>query len=308
MRYIDLHCDTVTACFKSGRDIFNNDLQLDVARLERSGCAAQCFAIFTDGDGAAETFSGSLDYFLRAAKSRPDFVQIGSPENLRNCVKSGIVGGVLTVESLSFLRGDIEKIPSLAAAGVKICSLVWNNENELAAPNMVGRGGNPDLTARCEKPLTPLGREAVRLLDENKITVDISHLSDGGAREILKGRRIPTIATHSNCAAVCPVSRNLTDDIIRLVADCGGVIGVNFCRKFLGEGDAFSLVAAHAEHILKVGGEGALAFGSDFDGIPECEGLESCEKMPALLEYLTGRLGFHAAEAMAYKNALRVLG
>lgn len=307
MNYIDLHCDTVTACADTGRDIFKNDLQIDISRLNRSGCAAQCFAIFTDGEGAAEKFSTGLDYFLRAARKCADFVQVESGKDLQNCVKKDIVGGILTVESLSFLGGDVEKINALAAEGVKICSLVWNNENELAVPNLIFRGGYPAFEERCEKGLTALGRAAVELLDENKIIVDISHLSDGGAREILKMRKIPTVATHSNCASVCPVSRNLTDELIKMVADCGGVVGLNFCRDFLGDGDPFELIAMHAEHLIKVGGVGVLALGSDFDGIPAYEELHGCEKMPALLQYLEKRIGFEACEALAYKNALRAL-
>ena len=75
-------------------------------------------------------------------------------------------------------------------------------------------------------------------MDSLKIIVDISHLSDGGADEILEGRKIPLVASHSNARAVCGNPRNLTDEQIKKIADCGGVIGINFYKKFLGEGGA----------------------------------------------------------------------
>ena len=307
MKYIDLHCDTLTECVKRDKNIFENDLHIDIKRLKKSGAAAQCFAVFSEGDGAEELYNLSRNYFLNATSKSVDFVAADSAEKIENCVKSGIVGGVFCVESLSFLKGRVEKISELKRAGVKICSLVWNYKNELATPNLRFSGGVPNLKSRSDEPLTERGVKAVELMDECGIIPDISHLSDGGARQILKGRKMPAVATHSNAAEVLNVSRNLTDELIRLIADCGGVIGLNFCRAFLGEGDSFERVLAHARHVEKIGGSGVLALGSDFDGIPTIEGLEGCQKMPALLEYLTKNLGSSVTESLAYKNALRVL-
>ncbi len=152
-----------------------------------------------------------------------------------------------------------------------------------------------------------MGRAAVEELDRLKIIIDISHLSDGGADEILRGRKIPIVASHSNACAVCGVSRNLTDGQIKAVADCGGVIGINFCADFLGEEDAFSAVMRNIKHIIKVGGEDSVAIGSDFDGIPTTENLEDCTRMPALFEFLErSALSPRVIEKFAYKNFLRV--
>ena len=104
----------------------------------------------------------------------------------------------------------------------------------------------------------------------------------------------------------CGHRRNLTDKQIKKIADCGGVIGVNFYKKFLGDGDAFGCVLRHIEHIIKVGGEDVIAFGSDFDGIPETEGLEGCEKMPSLINYLSAHIGARATRKICFDNFARV--
>lgn len=281
MKYVDLHCDTLTACLERGLSIENCNLQTSLEKLNNSGCAAQCFAVFTQGDGAALTFDKCLGIFKAIEKrdgTRP----------------------ILTVENYPF-GADLTKLYYLKEAGVKMLSLVWNFENELAYPNLTSSGG------RESRGLKPLGRQTVEMVDDLKMIIDISHLSDGGAEEILRGRKIPVVASHSNAANVCNVPRNLTDGLIKKIADCGGVVGVNFCRKFLGEGDTFGQVLAHIKHFIKVGGEDIIAFGSDFDGIPETPGLESCERMPKLLEYLQANgISGSLIEKLCYKNFIRV--
>lgn len=306
MKYIDLHCDTVTACSDKGQSILKNGLQTDVERLKDSGCIAQCFAIFTEGASAAKDFEKYLSFYLKEIKNHPDkILPVISSKNLEKCVNSGILGGVLTVENLSFIGDDISKIPYLAEMGVKMASLVWNNENLLASPNLSFKNGIPQFSERCKKGLTDLGMQAVEELDGNGIIIDISHLSDGGAEDILRHRKIPVVASHSNAERVCGVCRNLTDELIKNVADCGGVIGVNYCPDFLG-GETFESVARHISHIINIGGVDCIALGSDFDGIPAPEGLEDCSKVENLLKFLESRIGITALEKLAHLNFERV--
>lgn len=105
-------------------------------------------------------------------------------------------------------------------------------------------------------------------------------------------------------------ARNLTDEQLKAVADCGGVIGLNFCMDFLSddknaEGQRRALLA-HARHILTVAGEDALALGSDFDGIPPNSFMPVPSHMPALLELFADEFGGRVAEKIAAGNFLRV--
>lgn len=302
MKYIDMHCDTLTVCADKGKNLFDCGLQTDLEKLNEGGCTAQCFAVFTDGAREREDFERYLKFYKESLAGNCDIVQ----PITRFSDFSEKLGSILTVENLGFIGDDISYIDRLAAEGVKMASLVWNNENKLACPNLIFENGLPVFEKREIRGLTKLGKEAVERLDKNKIIIDISHLSDGGALEILQSRKIPVVASHSNAAEVCNVSRNLTDNLIKKIAGCGGVVGVNFCYDFLG-GEAFESVYLHLSHLIKVGGEDIIALGSDFDGIPECEGLEDCTKMQNLFEYLLNR-GFSnkLLEKLAYKNFLRV--
>lgn len=304
--YIDLHCDTLTVSADLGKGLQDCDLQIDFEKLKESGCAAQCFAVFTQGETAAADYERYYATFLHALREGGVFpVTCGG--DLEYCLNTGAVGAILTVENLGFLGNDPEKLIRCYAHGVRMASLVWNYENSYAFPNLKFDGDVPLFAEREERGLKDCGRKAIEYMDGLGMLVDISHLSDGGAKDILKDRKIPVVASHSNAAAVCGVCRNLTDELIRMIADCGGVIGVNFCKDFVGNSDIFAGLRAHINHMIQVGGEDVVALGSDFDGIPAPEGLEDCTRVPALFEYLSSH-GMRAEllDKFARKNFVRV--
>ncbi len=307
MKYIDLHCDTLTAgAFQQG-GLLTFGGQINLEKLKKSDCAAQCFAIFTDGDCAVRDFEKYLSFYK---SEMPKLKHIAAPisnfNDFTRCESEGKVGVILTVENLGFIGADLEKIDALKKVGVRMASLVWNNKNQFASPNLVFENGLPQFEKRVDEGLSGLGKEAVERLDYNKIIIDISHLSDGGARDILHGRKIPAVASHSNAQKIIDVSRNLSDELIKKIADCGGVIGVNFCNDFLGS-PAFGYVLKHVSHIIDIGGEDVISLGSDFDGIPVNPDVPDCTRMPAILKYLHDNgLPFKTVEKLAYKNFLRV--
>ena len=302
-----MHCDTLTVCADKVADVAVCGLQTSFENLRKSGCAAQCFAIFTEGENSAEKFETYLDYYKQMLDKHKDIcAPITNSAQIERAEKEDRLGCILTVENLGFIGGDLDKLTCLKQEGVKMASLVWNYENALARPNLIFENGLPSFEKRDARGLTELGRQAVERLDELKIIIDISHLSDGGAEEILEGRKTPIVASHSNAQKVCNVSRNLSDKLIKKTADCGGVIGINFCADFLG-GEAFESVYNHLTHLIKIGGEGVVALGSDFDGIPEVKNLEDCTRVPKLFDYLLSRgIKPRTLENFAFNNFLRV--
>lgn len=304
MKYVDLHCDTLTACRDKGLKLNDCGLQTDLEKLKNSGCAAQCFAVFTDGGNAAESFGEYLGFYRGQSGA---VLPVLSYSDLERCVNGNALGSVLTVENLGFIGGDLSLLGKLQAAGVRMASLVWNFKNALAYPNLKFMDGAPLFSDREERGLTELGAQAAEDLDALKIILDISHLSDGGAEQLLDNRKIPLVASHSNAAAVCPVCRNLTDALIKKIADCGGVVGVNFCVDFLGGDGGRDMLLKHINHIIKVGGEDIIALGSDFDGIPENPDIKDCTHMPGLFDFLNMRgIRAEVLEKLAHKNFARV--
>ena len=67
--------------------------------------------------------------------------------------------------------------------------------------------------------------------------IDISHLNDAGIWDVFRHTRKPFVASHSNARAMASHPRNLTDDMIRALAERGGVMGINYCTAFLRDSD-----------------------------------------------------------------------
>lgn len=309
MKYIDLHCDSITACCNSGEKFASFTGQVNAEKLKKAGCLAQCFAIFTEGENAAEDYEKFSAFYSAVLSENPSLTPTYALTNVLNAQKEGKVSAILTVENAGFLKGDISGFSRLKEQGVKMLSLVWNNPNAFAYPNLVFKGGVPDFSAREIKGLTQAGKEAVKELNRLKIIIDISHLSDGGVSDVLELSSAPIVASHSNAHSVCPVSRNLTDTQLKKIADKGGVIGLNFCKDFIGCEDVFEGLLKHYNHIVKIAGEDAVALGSDFDGIPRYPQMNDCTRTVNLLEYFADRgVSERRIEKLALRNFLRVFG
>lgn len=305
--YADLHCDSVTASCNGGGNFSAFAGQVNIEKLKNSGCAAQCFALFTQGENAAADFERFAAYYNAQIAINPDILPVERFSDFEKAEKQGRIAAILTVENFGFLNGGSDGVKRLAALGVKMASPVWNFANPYAFPNLIFKGGVPDFAARETRGLTDLGKAAVEELNANKIIVDISHLSDGGVEDVLALSKAPIVASHSNCAAVCNVSRNLSDKQIKKIADGGGVIGLNFCRDFTGGESALEGLFAHLKHLINVGGEDAPALGSDFDGIPPYAELADCTFVQGLLQYFALRgISQRQLEKLARTNFYRV--
>lgn len=148
-------------------------------------------------------------------------------------------------------------------------------------------------------------------MNELGIAVDVSHLSDGGFWDVAKYSRGPIIATHSNARAKRCVSRNLSDDMIRAIADSGGIIGINFYSDFLSDASVsrISDILDHCRHIIRVGGEAVLGIGTDFDGMDIELEINGAADMPKLAQALvTGGFSELQAERICYRNAEAFFG
>lgn len=284
----DMHCDSLTL-----KDPFSGCVKLRLPH--RVGF--QCFAIFVKDDAAAAYAAAKTLFYGTFANS--ETVPVSDYSGYVAARKAGKSVCALTCENIGFTGG--EHMETLKADGVIMASLVWNAENSLARPNVRADG------SREPRALKERGRAALCSLDKNKIIVDISHLSDGGAEEILKNRKIPVVASHSCCDGVEKNPRNLTDVQLKLIADCGGAVGINFYKKFLGgEGD-FKSISRHVKHMIDVAGADVPAFGSDWDGVPS-GGISVYPKdMPDLLQFLhDDGISYGELEKLACKNFLRV--
>jgi membrane dipeptidase len=154
----------------------------------------------------------------------------------------------------------------------------------------------------------------VRRCAQLGILVDVSHLNAAGFADVARVGAAPVVASHCACHALCPASRNLTDDQLREIGRSDGLVGIVFAAPFLradGHDDAdtpLSVLVAHVRHAVDVAGIDHVALGSDFDGATMPAELGDVAGLPHLLDALRDD-GFAPDEVqrIAWGNWRRVL-
>lgn len=281
MKFFDLHCDTITECYLKNKKLESNDLDISLEKAEYIDKWHQVFAIWMPdekrGKQAEEYYANVLSKFREEC--------------------SGLENVILAVEGGSALAGKIENVEKLYRDGVKIITLTWNCENELAS----------GCFSEIDGGLTAFGRDAVREMIKFGIVPDVSHLSEKSFYDLCECTDSSFMASHSDCAEIHSHPRNLKDEQIKIIIRRGGLIGLNFYNKFLGSGNAVQSVLRHAEHILSLGGESILAIGSDFDGCDIDEELKGIDKMGMLYEEFEKHFSKPIADKIFYENAHRYL-
>ncbi len=120
--------------------------------------------------------------------------------------------------------------------------------------------------------LTDAGTALVKACNNLGIMVDLAHLNERGFFDVAAISSAPLVVTHADVYAICPSTRNLTDDQIDAVAASGGVIGINFepinthPQASIDQDVPLTQITAHIDYIADRVGIDHVAFGSDFDG------------------------------------------
>lgn len=311
MKIVDMHCDTISALFAMESEGYpsnlrENELHVDLQRMKEAGYLLQNFALFVSRKkckDVTEYAKEMLALYKRELAANADLIApMTCYTDLEKNQKAGKMSALLTLEEGAVLKGSRALLQEFYNAGVRMITLIWNYPNELGFPS-AGDFGNAALG------LTDCGREIVEAMEGLGVIVDVSHLSDAGFYDVAACTKRPFVASHSNARAVCPAKRNLTDDMIRVLGERGGVMGLNFYPNFLGEKTPGRLsdVTAHAKHIVNIGGIDVLGLGSDFDGIDGNEELSGAQAMPLLEDaFLKGGFKPSEVEKILSGNVLRV--
>ena len=207
-----------------------------------------------------------------------------------------VTGAMLSVEGLHDLEGQLANLPRLHDAGVRMAGLTHFFDNELAG----------SMHGEAKGGLTPMGREAVRQMEDMGVIVDIAHCSRQCVAEVLAMARRPVVSSHGGVQATCDANRNLSDEEIRGVAATGGIIGIGYWDGAVCSTSP-AAVAEAMLHVRDLVGIAHVALGSDFDGsvTVRFDTSQLVQVTQALIDQ-----GFTEDEIRAAMggNALRVIG
>lgn len=185
-----------------------------------------------------------------------------------------VVGGILGVEGLHAIEGDLAKLDGLYDAGHRLFGLHHFFDNELGS-SLHGTG---------DRGLTEFGRQVVTELTSRPVIIDVAHSSPQVVQQVLAMTDVPIVLSHTGLHSQCEVTRNLPDELMRQIAASGGVIGMGYwadvvCGPITPDGIADMIAAA-----IDAVGVDHVSLGSDFDG--SVETAFDTSELPALTHAL----------------------
>jgi len=335
---IDTHCDTTQRLADPAWSIIRRDRygHVDLPRLREGGVDALFLAAYAPeleqpGDGISAAIAQIARIHDAAARHADQITLARSAFDVRAAKEAGKVALLVAVEGGHLIENSIDVLRDYHDRGAMYLTLTHSFHTNWADSS----GVRDDLAPR-HGGLTDFGKEVVRELNRLGMMVDVSHASDATFWDVLETSSAPVIASHSSCRAVAPHRRNLSDEMIRAIAEKDGIVQINFAlhfvdraapplsedaiKRWLGAGGVLrepvtdhvtplSVLVDHFDHAMQLVGPKHVGIGSDFDGVPALPtGMEHCGKLPHITAALFAR-GYTETQVrpMLGENVLRVL-
>ena len=281
------------------------NLMTDIPRLRAGGVGAQFWSVFVpantmkDSSAVRKTLE-QIDVIHRMVRAYPERFELATTvDDILRIRKEGKIASLIGVEGGHSIDNSLGVLRMMHALGVRYMTLTHSETLDWA--------DSATDEPKCHG-LSPFGEQVVGEMNRLGMLVDISHVSAETMKHALRVSKAPVIASHSSAFALAEHPRNVPDDVLKLVAENGGVVMVNFYSGFIVPEGARTMahmfdvvrelrkkypndkdlqaamrqwqkenpiprgsvhdVVDHIEHIIKVAGIDHVGLGSDFDGIP----------------------------------------
>ena len=215
----------------------------DYERAKEGGLDAPFMSIYIPATyqetGGAKALADSLiDLVEKIASDDPDkFAVASSPQEVEANFAKGIISLPMGMENGEPIEGDLANVTHFHDRGIRYITLTHSKDNHICDSSYD--------TTRTWNGLSEFGRKVVAEMNDVGIMVDVSHISDSTFYQVMEISKAPAIASHSSCRHFTPGwERNMSDDMIKVLAENDGVIQINFGSTFV---DSLSL-AAYEEH------------------------------------------------------------
>lgn len=232
MFILDSHCDTPSQIYRlRGLSIDNRRGHVDFPKLAKAGVDASFFAIYIpkdlDSEEAFRYANELIDCTQKSVSSNPSYARMctNAADSLKN-KEEGLVSIFLGLENASAIGNEMERLEWFYNRGVRYVTLCHNGDNLVCDSAAQGTTHNG---------LSAFGREVVRKMNSMGMIIDCAHISDKAFWDVLECSVKPVVSTHSCCRALSGHRRNMSDEMIKAMADKGGVIQINFYPVFLDE-------------------------------------------------------------------------
>lgn len=316
MKVFDGHSDILMDVVRKGlmgeEDILR---KYHIEKLRKGQVFTTVFALWLDPNdrmNGRKNVLQMLEYAEREFRVAEDiFKKVTKYEEISQEEAKNRVSVILGLESMFHIDNNLDLIQDLYERGIRYGSLTWNEENQLAT----GIAGD------LNRGLTKLGIDAIKVMEEVGVLLDVSHLNEKSFWDVVKNTRKPIIASHSNAHRLCKHPRNLKDGQIKGIVETGGVIGINGWPDFVDEKQpSVEKLGNHIEYLVEMIGIEHVACGFDFcdfveenppdnftETKQEMKDFHDARDIQNLFHYLKNR-GYREGDMqkIAYENLLRI--
>ncbi len=287
MLIVDTHVETPLLISEKQIKLRDNQGQVSLEKLRLGGVDVVFFSIFVNPYRYKNIAKSQADFIIQSFKkeltANQDWIELAtSHEDITRIVQSGKIAALMGMEGADPIGDSLNNLDYFYKQGVRYLGPTWSTHTLMADSS-----GQP---RPRWKGLSKFGKMAIERMNQLGMLVDVSHLSDAAFYDVIKTSKQPVIATHSGVDGGFNHPRNLSDDMLKLVAINGGVVGIVFYPPHLDKSGKATTesVVKHIDHALKVMGENHVGLGSDFDGLdrPPPVGLKDASEMPNLIAAL----------------------
>jgi membrane dipeptidase len=227
----DTHVDTPQRLLFQHLDLGKRDLEgcIDIPRMRQGNVGAIFFALWVPvevtGPPATNRVLNLLDAVLAHVRRHPDdLILARTASEIRAAHAQGKIAILLGVEGGHAISDSIEVLRDFSARGVRYMTLTHNAATDWA---------DSSNAAPKHNGLTDFGRQVIQEMNRLGMIVDVSHVSDKTFFDVIETSSAPVIASHSCCRSLCESPRNMTDEMIKVLASRRGVIQIAFHVSFL---------------------------------------------------------------------------
>lgn len=249
---LDTHVDTTQRLIWEKFDLANRSSKgsIDIPRMREGLMNAVFFSIWipgtTVGQEAINQASKQIAAIRQQVRQHPNDLKLCTTTNdIKEAVANGKIAIIMGMEGGHMINHSLRVLKSYADLGVRYMTLTHSVNTDWA---------DSSTDVAKHNGLTEFGKQVVREMNRLGMIVDISHVSDKTFYDALAVSRAPMIASHSSCRTICNSPRNMSDEMIKALADKGGVIQINYYTSFISQPfrDAEQQSAALKRHARKV--------------------------------------------------------
>jgi membrane dipeptidase len=184
-------------------------------------------------------------------------IKATSVADLDQARRDGKIAVFYLIQNSTPFGKDLDMVDTFYGLGLRSVQVTYNFQN------WAGSG----CQERTNSGLSVFGLQLVEKLNDTKMLVDCSHANMQTMADAIRASKVPVIVSHTGCLTVHKNTRNTTDENLRLLAENGGVVGIDQIRPHittLREG-ALQHYLDHIQHAIKICGIDHVGIGSDRD-------------------------------------------